>query len=411
MTSLHTMGIIKGVLEGQYQAGIGYLPVKYPELEARELLDEDLMLCIPARHRLFRSDFIVPQDLNREPLIGVSEHALPEVYREIIAYFEVLGIDLNVIAQPFTFYEAIHMAAAGRGIAMVSSGWSHLTKDGIAFRPMADKLLTMKTASSCGGTTAPEPSAIFRTCYGQERKKLRSERQKMTLTPRHGSALNTGGQRTIPSEDNHAQIYSRFTDCCFDALRMQQREEAECRQFHEGNQSVSCQAWSGMRLLRPDVSRRCSRIRIESQSGTAPQMAAFERAGLVRGSDTTSSHSRHDGRIGPSAPRPVRRYELTDMGKKYLQVKPGILGQSNAFCYGQKAVDSIANGRNRQRWDRIRRARSLTAIKLRILAIWAQQSGVQQAFPDIQSTLQDTSKPNQIAGLVLTNKGWEVPEQ
>ncbi len=103
------------------------------------------MLCIPARHRLFRSHSIAPQDLDREPLIAVSEHALPEVYKEIVAYFSVLQIDLNVIAQPFTFYEAIHMAHDGKGIAMVSSGWSQLTTKGIAFHPLADKLLTMKT--------------------------------------------------------------------------------------------------------------------------------------------------------------------------------------------------------------------------------------------------------------------------
>ena len=36
-TSLDTMGMIRGVLEGQYQAGIGYLPNGYSELEAREL--------------------------------------------------------------------------------------------------------------------------------------------------------------------------------------------------------------------------------------------------------------------------------------------------------------------------------------------------------------------------------------
>ena len=135
MTSLHTVAIIRGVLEGQFQAGIGYLPINYSELETREVLDEDLMLCIPTRHRLFRLDLISPQGLDREPLIRISEHALPEVHKEIASYFEVLGIEPNVIAQPFSFHEAIHMAAAGRGTAMVSSGWSHLTKEGIAFRP------------------------------------------------------------------------------------------------------------------------------------------------------------------------------------------------------------------------------------------------------------------------------------
>ena len=78
--------MIRGVLKGQYQAGIGYQPNSYPELEARELLDEDLMLCIPVQHRLFHFPSIAPQDLEKEPLIAISEHALPEVHKEILAY-------------------------------------------------------------------------------------------------------------------------------------------------------------------------------------------------------------------------------------------------------------------------------------------------------------------------------------
>jgi DNA-binding transcriptional LysR family regulator len=186
MTSLHTMGMIQGVLEGEYQAGIGYLPNSYPELEARELLDEDLMLCIPVRHRLFRADSVAPQDLDREPLITMSKHALPEVYKEI-AYFEVLRIDLNVIAQPFTFYEAIHMALAGKGIAMVSSGWSHLTREGIAFRPLADKLLAMKTGVFVRRDNRIGVVKDFQNMLWIKTEQLRSERQKMTLNPRHGS--------------------------------------------------------------------------------------------------------------------------------------------------------------------------------------------------------------------------------
>jgi DNA-binding transcriptional LysR family regulator len=188
MTSLHTVGIIRGVLEGQYQAGVGYLPIHYAELETRELLDEDLMLCIPARHRLFRFDSISPQDIDREPLIGVSEHALPDVHKEIAAYFEVLGIELNVIAQPFSFHEAIHMALAGRGIAMVSSGWSHLTRDGIAFRPLADKLLTMKSGVFVRRDGRTDAISDFQNLLWAKTEQLRSERQKMTLNPRHGSA-------------------------------------------------------------------------------------------------------------------------------------------------------------------------------------------------------------------------------
>ncbi len=188
MTSLYTMGVIRGVLEGQFQVGVGYLPIHYAELETRELLDEDLMLCIPPRHRLFRLDSISPQDLDREPLIGLSEHALPDVNREITAYFEVLGIDLNVIAQPFSFYEAIHLAAEGKGIAMVSSGWSHMTKNGVAFRPLTDRLLTLKSGIFVRRDSRTNAVNDFQNLLWTRTEKLRKERQKVTLNPRHGPA-------------------------------------------------------------------------------------------------------------------------------------------------------------------------------------------------------------------------------
>ncbi len=185
-TSLHTMGIVRGVLEGQYQAGIGYLPNSYSELEARELLDEDLMLCIPAQHRLFHFPSIAPQDLEKEPLIAISEHALPEVHKEILAYFEVLRINLNVIAQPFTSYEAIHMAIRGKGIAMVSSGWSQLTKKGIVFRPFADKLLTLKAGVLVRRDNRTRIVNDFQNLLWARTEKLRNERRHVTGGSRQG---------------------------------------------------------------------------------------------------------------------------------------------------------------------------------------------------------------------------------
>ncbi len=185
-TSLHTLGMIRGVLEGLYQVGIGYLPNSYSELEVRELLDEDLMLCIPAQHRLFHFSSIAPQDLDKEPLIAISQHALPDVYKEITVYFEVLRIDLNVIAQPFTSYEAIHMAIGGKGIAMVSSGWSHLTRKGIVFRPLADKLLTMKTGVFVRRDNRSPIVNDFLNILWSRTEPLRTARQRATRSSRKG---------------------------------------------------------------------------------------------------------------------------------------------------------------------------------------------------------------------------------
>ena len=150
----------------------------------------------------------------------------------------------------------------------------------------------------------------------------------------------------------------------------------------------------------------------KQQTGIGPQAVALEQAGLVHGNNTTAVvHGFMDALSGPTAPQPVRRYELTDEGRKYFRQTLVGLGQAGEFCYGQKSVDSIVKWTEPAATGPYTQSEVTYSYKIVNLAAWAQQPKIQQAFPDIRSTLQDASKPDQIAGLVLTNKGWEVPEQ
>jgi hypothetical protein len=47
--------------------------------------------------------------------------------------------------------------------------------------------------------------------------------------------------------------------------------------------------------------------------------------------------------------------------------------------------------------------------KIGDLAAWAGRPDVQQAFPDIRTTVNGISQANQIVGLQLPDRGWEVP--
>jgi hypothetical protein len=150
---------------------------------------------------------------------------------------------------------------------------------------------------------------------------------------------------------------------------------------------------------------------LKDQSGTPAQMAALGRAGLVRGSDTTAVIHGMMGALGPSAPRPVRRYELTNEGRKFFQVKPGILGQSGALCYGHEAVDSIVSWTKPESMGSALQTDVTYTYKMPNLALWAKQADVQQAFGDIRTTVNGISKAHESVGLQLANKGWEVSEQ
>ena len=144
------------------------------------------------------------------------------------------------------------------------------------------------------------------------------------------------------------------------------------------------------------------------QYGIGSQMAALEQAGLVHSSNTVAAAP---SVLRPGAPRPVKRYELTDEGKKYFRLAPGIFGKTGSFCYGQKTVDSIVKWTEPMTVGAYSQSEVTYTYKLLDLADWAERPDVQRMFSDIRGTISGASKTDQIAGLQLTNKGWEVPGQ
>ncbi len=149
------------------------------------------------------------------------------------------------------------------------------------------------------------------------------------------------------------------------------------------------------------------------QYGTAPKLAALERAGLVRASDAIAVvHGMFDPLQGSGPAQPVKRYELTESGGKYFhQIPGGPFGQTSGFCYGHKSVDSIVKWTEPARMGTFSQTEVTYTYKIVDAAPWAQRPEVQQAFPDIRTTVDGASKTIEVAGLQLTNKGWEVPGQ
>jgi hypothetical protein len=150
----------------------------------------------------------------------------------------------------------------------------------------------------------------------------------------------------------------------------------------------------------------------KEQYGIGPKLAALEQAGLVHASDTTAVvHGMLDPLRGSTPPQPVKRYELTANGEKYFQQIPGTLGETSGFCYGQKSVDSIVKWTEPATVGTSSETEVTYTYKMMDLAAWAERREVQQAFPDIRTTVSGASKTTEVAGLQLTSNGWEVPER
>jgi len=144
------------------------------------------------------------------------------------------------------------------------------------------------------------------------------------------------------------------------------------------------------------------------QSGMSSQMAALETAGLVRSSDTVAATP---GIFGPGAPRRVKRYEPTDAGRKYLRQVPAVLGQSAGFCYGDKTVDSIVKWTEPVTTGPYSQSEVTYTYKIANFAPWAERPDIQREFGDVRTVVNGVSKSSEIAGVQLTNQGWQVPAQ
>lgn len=144
--------------------------------------------------------------------------------------------------------------------------------------------------------------------------------------------------------------------------------------------------------------------------GMGPKLEALEQAGLVSASDTTAVvHGMLEPLQGATPPQLVRHYELTSEGRKYLRQIPGDFGQTNALCYGQKAVDAIVKWTEPITSGAYFQSEVTYTYKVVNITPWAEHPDVLRAFPDIKMTLSGASQTNQRAGLQLTTRGWEIP--
>ena len=145
--------------------------------------------------------------------------------------------------------------------------------------------------------------------------------------------------------------------------------------------------------------------------GTAAEMAALEKAGLVRSHETETEY------MPPLSSRPVKtkvlRYELTDNGKTFYREKDrlGLAGNKQIqgdLCYGQQALDKIVNWQGPTAAGDSKEVTVFYTYRIENLADWAKNPNIQRVFPGIVSTIDGAGKTQMNQALTLTNQGWQA---
>jgi hypothetical protein len=145
--------------------------------------------------------------------------------------------------------------------------------------------------------------------------------------------------------------------------------------------------------------------------GTAAQMTALEKAGLVR------SHEAETEYTSPLSSHPVMtkvvRYELTDSGKTFYREKDrlALAGNKQAqgdLCYGQQALDKIVKWEGPTAAGDSDEALIFYTYRIENLAEWAKNPDIQRVFPGIVSTIDGAGTTQMNQPLRLTNQGWQA---
>ncbi|MDE1150449.1 MAG: LysR family transcriptional regulator [Azospirillaceae bacterium] len=124
------------------------------------LMDEPLIVLMPADHRLTARDAITAQDIVGQPLVGVPHDKSPALRLVTDAYGARLGIDLTPHHLVDNLSMAVSLVASTRGIALMPLYARNLLPPTVVSRPLAGVAPTIDLSV---GYNAANTSPLLRT--------------------------------------------------------------------------------------------------------------------------------------------------------------------------------------------------------------------------------------------------------
>ena len=104
---------------GEIDVGILRPPVGNPDLRVRTILEERLVLALPAQHRFAHKEKAALEDVAAEPFVLVSRQGSPYMHSRILSMCEARGFSPRVVQTAAQLHTIIGLVGAGMGVAVV----------------------------------------------------------------------------------------------------------------------------------------------------------------------------------------------------------------------------------------------------------------------------------------------------
>src|SRR5262249_7727698 len=98
------------------------------------IIDEEMLIALPARHPLAVSASLALEALSREPFILFPRASSPELYDNIVLACGRAGFAPHVVQQAPEIASTLNLIAAGEGVSIVPASMRHMQSQAVAYR-------------------------------------------------------------------------------------------------------------------------------------------------------------------------------------------------------------------------------------------------------------------------------------
>lgn len=135
----HSISLVREVKNGTMDAAFIGLHTDAQGLVVETILEEPLVVALPANHKLALKRRLGFDELRGEPMFWFERRLNPGFYDHCQAFFEQIDFKLNVIPEPPDHHIMLGLIAEGEGIALIPASLQNVKRQGVVFRGLKEE--------------------------------------------------------------------------------------------------------------------------------------------------------------------------------------------------------------------------------------------------------------------------------
>ncbi|MGV0028291.1 LysR family transcriptional regulator [Phormidesmis priestleyi] len=128
------------------EVGFCHLPLKDASLVSETILEEPLVVVLPATHPLATETILSVRSLANESFILFPRHLGPGLYDQIVSFCKQANFSPKVMQEAIQMQTIIGLISAEMGVALVPASLQNLQRSGVVYKPLQEATPQVETA-------------------------------------------------------------------------------------------------------------------------------------------------------------------------------------------------------------------------------------------------------------------------